>query len=124
MHETSPGLPLVRRPALSVVKLLPVDAGAADGTSLAKTKRADHVGFWFMDTVGGQFGATLDALNLFLIRQDQDLMGAAPTLFSGSLVEEWDGDYEREGGIYVVQDAPFPMTLLAVAPRIVTQDAG
>lgn len=111
-------------PVTSIVKLLPVDAGAADGTSLAKTKRADHVGFWFMDTVGGKFGATLDALNLFLVRQDQDPMDTAPQLFSGSLVEAWDGDYEREGSIYVVQDAPFPMTLLAVAPRVVTQDAG
>ena len=111
-------------PMTSVVKLLPLDAGAADGTALGKTKRIDHGTFWFMDTVGGQYGASLNSLNIFEVRSDQDPMDVAPALFNGPLNIEWDGDYDRDASMFVVQDAPFPMTLLAVGPRLVTQDAG
>ena len=109
-------------PMTSKMQTLPLEAGAADGTALAKTKRVNKVGVWFLDTVGGKYGQTESDLNLFLSRSDQDFMDAPPPMFTGQLSVLWDGDYDKEARMLIVQDQPFPMTVLAIAPQLVTQD--
>lgn len=109
-------------PMTSILRTLPIEAGAADGTALGKTKRINRVTFWFMDTVGGKYGKDLEHLNVLFARADQDSMDAPPPLFSGQRGVSWDGGYDFEAPICLVQDQPLPMTLLAYSPMVVTQD--
>lgn len=111
------GLPMASR-----LKTLPWEAGSADGTALGKTKRISRVSFWFMDTVGGRYGARLDRMNTIFARSDQDNMDAPPPLFSGQIGVSWDGGYDYEAPIWVEQTLPLPMTLIGIAPQLMTQD--
>jgi len=100
------------------------DAGAADGTAQGKTKRITDLVLRFWESLGGSIGEDADNLSNMVLRKTSDPMGSAPPLFTGDHDEEWDAEYDADAQIYIRQDQPLPMTILAVLPQIVTQDKG
>lgn len=98
------------------------EAGSADGSAQTKIRRNHRVGFRFLDTLGVQIGPTFNNMTQKVFRTSADPASVAPPLFTGDKIYEWEGDYDTEGNICFRQDQPEPMTLLAIAPRVFTQD--
>ena len=101
-----------------------IEAGAADGTAQGKTKRIHRVVFRFFETLGATVGPDKETTQPIIFRSTADDMGAAVPLFTGDKFVDWEGDYDREGRVYVAQHQPLPMTVLAIMPQLMTQDGG
>jgi hypothetical protein len=106
----------------SDLQMLRIEAGAADGTALGKTRRINRVGFLLHRTLGMKIGVDEDNLTSITFRTAADYMGHAPELFSGILSESFDADYDFENQIFVRQDQPLPGAILAIMPQMTTQD--
>lgn len=105
-------------------KMLRIDAGAADGTSIGKTRRTHQVGILLFQTLGLSWGTDFNSLDEIVFRKDMDSDSRPVPLFSGIEVNTIDADYDYENQICWEQDRPFPGTILAVFPQMVTQDRG
>lgn len=106
----------------SDIKLLRIEAGAADGTALGKTRRVNRLGLLLHRTLGLKIGTNFDSMDSVIFRSTSDQMGEAPPLFSGIISEQIDSDYDFENNICLRQNQPLPFTLLAVMPQLLTQD--
>ena len=106
------------------LQLLPIEAGAADGTSQGKTKRVHRMTFRFHNTMYARAGYSVDKLQLIIFRNVNDELGESYPLFSGDKALNWGGDYDTEGNIVIQSNRPMPMNILAVMPQLITQDRG
>ena len=107
-----------------VLSPMPIDAGAADGTSRGKVQRISKVGIKFLRSGGASYGRDSDgALDTLPMRSANDNMDEAPSLFTGTVVVSWPDGYEGEGEITIVQDKPLPCAVVAIMPHITTQDS-
>lgn len=103
----------------SKIKTLRFDAGAADGTAMSKTQRASQVGLLLdRQGVGLQIGRDFDHLT------DVEIPDEELPLLSGIKLEVFEDDYGRDNRICLQHSEPTPSTILAIMPRIVTQDGG
>lgn len=109
-------------PYTSTLKTQRINAGGADGTSQGKTKRITKVVIRFLRTLGGRAGYDENNLDEILFRTGSDPMDAAPPVFSGDKLIEWNGTYDFDGYMTIVQNQPLPMTVTAIMPQVVTQD--
>lgn len=106
----------------SDLKTMRPDVGAADGTAQGKVKRINSVTFRFWDTVGFQTSPDGTTYTDLIFREGGQNMDTAVPLFTGDKKIDWPMKYELAGQIYVRQAQPLPCNLLAIMPRIVTQD--
>lgn len=106
----------------SNLKMLRIDAGSADGTSIGKTRRIHRVAFMFHRTLGIMFGDSFDNLEEIIFRTSADKMGRATALYTGLKEQTIDMDYDTENQICVRQNTPLPGMILAIAPQMNTQD--
>lgn len=103
-----------------------LDAGAADGSAQTKTKRITDASFRVHLTLGGRAGpseTSTDAIPALNYRDPATPMGAPPPLYSGDALVDWPEGYGTAGRIYYTNDQPFPVTLVAVVPQVVTMEA-
>lgn len=105
-------------------KQLRLEAGAADGTALGKTRRTHRASFQLHRTLGLSVGKSFDDLKEITFRVASDPDGRAPGLFSGIKSIELDFDYDRENQICWRQSRPVPGMILAIAPQLHTEDRG
>lgn len=99
-----------------------IDAGAADGTSIGKTRRTNRLGLFLNRSLNLLVGTDFENMTRLFFRNANEAMGKAPSLFSGIIVETLDADYDFENKIAWRQDQPLPSTILAVMPSMTTQD--
>mgnify|MGYP003649588819 CR=1 FL=1 len=104
------------------IETLRPEAGSAEGTSQGKPKRIFEVIYRFHETLGAQFGSDLDDLDEILFRKATDVMDAVPPLFSGDKIEEFPGDWDTDGKQFIIQEQPYPLTLLSVISRMLVSD--
>lgn len=103
-------------------KCLRFDAGAMDGTAQGKIQRTHRTTFRFHETLGAQVGPTFETLRPINFRSAADLMGSPPPLFTGDKVVPWEGNYTTENYICWRFSDPLPGEILAVMPKLHTQD--
>lgn len=108
----------------SDAQLLRLEAGAADGTALGKTRRVHRAGFLLHRTLGLKLGLNFDELNEVTFRTSSDPLTRAPSLFTGIISETLQADYDFENQICWRQSQPLPGIVLAVMPQMVLQDRG
>lgn len=99
-----------------------IEAGAADGTALGKTRRLNRLGAFLHRTLGLKYGQNFDDMKSFDFQDGDDQLNQAAPLFSGIKSTEVDMDYDFENQICLMHDFPTPMTLLALMPQLHTQD--
>jgi hypothetical protein len=110
-------------PFAANMQTLRPDIGSQAGTAQGKVKRIDEVVFRFDNTLGLQVGPDEDSLDEITFTTAGDPMDQPPPLFTGDKPQEWDADYGEDALIYVRSAQPYPATLLAVIPRLETNDA-
>jgi hypothetical protein len=99
-----------------------LNAGAADGTAQGKTKRINRIVIRLLDTLGGEVGPTETETDEILFRSTGDAMDAGPPIFTGDKELAWRGGYEKDAFVWYVNEQPFPATVVAIMPSVVTQD--
>lgn len=109
-------------PYTSTLKTQRINAGGADGTSQGKTKRITKVVLRFLRTLGAKAGYDENNLDEIQFRSGSDPMDAAPPIFTGDKLIEWNGGYDFDGYVTIEQSQPLPMTVVAIMPQVVTQD--
>jgi hypothetical protein len=110
---------------LSELQTLALEAGAADGTAQGKIKRITNCTIRFYRSLGARTGpdtGSLDPVPELIFRDASAPMGAPNALFTGDSLVVWPGGYETAGRITIVPVGPFPCTVVAIYPQIVTQD--
>jgi hypothetical protein len=111
-------------PYRSLITPMPIEAGAADGTSQGKTKRISRCIIRFINSLGAKYGRSgisqLDSMPS--IADLQHLMDAPADLFTGDVVVSWPDGYTNEQLITVVQDDPLPCAVAGLFPQMNTQD--
>jgi hypothetical protein len=104
-------------------QMLRLDSGSADGTAIGKIRRTSRVGFILDNITDFGIGPNLDNITPVVFRVGDDPADTG-SLFSGIALEEIDCDYDFENKIAFQQDGCGPGTILAIMPRMDTQDAG
>ncbi|MCA9339376.1 MAG: hypothetical protein KDA17_00520 [Candidatus Saccharibacteria bacterium] len=106
----------------SDARMLRLNAGSADGTSIGKTQRTHRVGVMLHRSLGLKLGMGFDDLTTITFRTSADAMTRAPALFTGILSENVDGGYDFQNQLCIRQDQPLPSMILALMPQLHTQD--
>tara|TARA_B100000963_G_scaffold60956_3_gene48926 strand:+ start:221 stop:2509 length:2289 start_codon:yes stop_codon:yes gene_type:complete len=109
-------------PYTSTLQTMRIDAGGMQGTSQAKIKRINDVTVRLHKSVGVKVGSSESVTDLIPFRSSANAMDKPIALFSGDKEVEFDGGYETDGHIVVIQDQALPLTVLSIYPRITTFD--
>lgn len=107
---------------VSDVETMRLEAGSANGSAQGKIKRIHKIDIRFFETLGAKFGPNKDKLDTLSFRSTADNMDSAPPRFTGDKEESFNSGFETEGRIVIRQDQPLPMTILAIMPRVRTND--
>jgi hypothetical protein len=111
-------------PCPASIQPMPIEAGAADGTSQGKTKRLPKLVFRFDRTAAVKYGRDEDSqMDEVPMRSDADDMDQPPPLFTGDRLLSWPDGYQGDGKVTVLADKPMPATLVAIFPQITTEDS-
>ncbi len=106
-------------------KLLRLEAGARNGTSLGKNRRTHRVGVLLNRSQSLQMGKDFDHLDPIQFRtQGVDPDGYATPLFTGIESHTVEFDYDFDNQICFRVSNPMPCTILAIMPMLETQDRG
>ena len=76
----------------------------------------------FRDTLGAKVGPDADNLDEINFRSGSDPMDSSPPLFTGDKEIKFRGGWSKEGQVFIRQDQPLPLHLLAVVQQLVTND--
>jgi hypothetical protein len=107
----------------SVLQTMRAEPGARDGSGQTRRRSISNCFFRLYETLGGKVGPALDRLDpLPGALTGGSLIGAIPEQFTGDREVPWPATFDTDGYIYVVQDQPLPMTVVAIVPRMVVND--
>ena len=107
----------------SVLQTMRVEGGSAEGTGQGKVKRISKVVLRLFNTVGVKCGPSLTNLETVPFRTtSSDMDNPVSTLLAGDKTVEFTDDYNSDGFIFVKQDQPLPLSLLALYPTFVISD--
>lgn len=109
-------------PYTPTLQTLRIEAGAADGTAQGKIKHITQVIFRFLRTAAAWVGYDSDHMDEVPFTTTGDDMDDPPALYDGDKIVEWDAGHETDGYVRIEQREPYPMTVLAVMPRVTTED--
>ena len=101
-----------------------IEAGSANGTAQAKTKRFSKVRFRVYASTGGKYGVRSRTSDQFRLidRVPSDPLTAAQALQSDDYEVSWPAGHEKPGRLYFEQDVALPLNMLAIFPIINTMD--
>lgn len=106
----------------SDLKLLRLEAGAADGTSIGKIRRIHRLALLLERTLGIKIGKSYALADRYTFRNANDQASASVPLFSGIISSPVDFGYDMENQVHIRCDQPLPATILAIMPQMHTQD--
>lgn len=106
-HRIHIGLPYT-----SKVEPMKLNAGSTLGTGRSKKQRINAVSVTLLQTCKGQIGP--DDANLLPI----DVDAVEGVLVDQEYDVEFGGDWGRDAKVCVVQDDPYPMTVISLVPRL------
>lgn len=106
-------------PIDAVIKTLPIEFQMQDGSSISRKKRIGNLSVLFKNTRGGLYGLSEEKLDEIKWR-DTEAYGQPTKLYTGKKkivlpAAGWDETQQ----LIIKQDAPLPMTVLAIVPDIV-----
>lgn len=112
------GLPMV-----AVVAPMRIEGGGASGTSQGKVKKITSVVIRFHQTSSGSAGPSEDRLDPIVFRKPSDPMTAPVPPFTGDKRLDWEDPDSTDGYVVFQNDKPLQSTVVAMFPRLVTEEA-
>lgn len=117
VEKAQVGLPIIAQG-----QQLRLEAGSQAGTALGQIRRLNEVGMLLHRTLGLSVGMSFDKLDEITFRTSADESDGPPDLFSGVKIFTVDDSYSYEGQFCWEQTQPLPGTILAIMPRLVTNE--
>ena len=109
----------------SVFQTMKPAGGAPDGPSIGKIKRNIRATVRYIDSLGMEIGRDIDNLIEIDARPPSIPNDDPPPINSGDTDRmAFDGEWDREGRVMIVQSQPLPLTLCAVAMAMDVQPDG
>jgi len=112
---------IVGLPYVSTCETMNLEGGAEIGTAQGKTKRIYKCVVRFDRSVGLRFGPSSGPTEVLPFRSNTSLWDTAIQPFTGDKIFPWNGGYEIEGRLKFVQSDPLPFTIIAIMPRVETE---
>lgn len=109
-------------PIKTIVEPMNPIIGNPQLTSRGRKQKVSRATFSLFESMGGQYGTDQDHLYDMLYGTGSE--GLTPTMFTGSVTFDFDGDWGDEDTISIVHEEPFPFCLRSVTPRIGIAEAG
>jgi hypothetical protein len=103
-------------PYTYTVQPMKLEPGMQGGTSRGKSKRIPNMSVAFYESYGAKWGPDEDNLSAVPFGT-----GIQPALFTGDKETDFDMDYETGASAVIQGQSPFPMTILSIAPSMVTE---
>lgn len=103
-------------------KSLKITAGATAGTTIGKKTRMNELVLVLQDATNLKVGPSTDNLKDVEFRVVSDPMDTAVPSFTGEVIVPFGGEYKSDPRFVLESEEPGPFKLLAVAPRVVTND--
>lgn len=105
-----------------IIKPVRPEAGSQIGTSQGAIKRIHRATFRFYRTMHAKVGRDAANLESIEFRTGSQPMGESAELFTGDKSLPVHCDYDRDGYLYVTQDAPLPFALMSIIAEGDTYD--
>ena len=102
----------------SILQTMRVELQAEDGTAQGKIKRIHDVTIRLFESLGVEIGGSLNSMERIPFRDSAMPMTQSVKLFTGDKDAEFRGDYDKNGFVFVRQNLPLPLTVLAIYPRL------
>ena len=109
-------------PFTSITAPVRVEAGSQVGTAQAAIKRIHKLTLRLFKTLSAKFGPWMSQLETVTFRTGETPMNKSAELFTGDMVLDFDGDYDRDGYVVIVQDQPLPFAIAAIIAEGMTDD--
>ena len=101
------------------IRTLPIEFQGQDGNYISRKKRVGNLGILFKNSRGGLYGLKENKLDEIKWRTSEN-WGRPTQLFTGKKkIVLPAATWEETVQLIIKQDAPLPMTVLAVVPEIV-----
>lgn len=107
----------------SLFQMMPIDSGSPQGTSQGKVKRLDKLVVRLLNSLGMKIGEDLNKLENISFRGNSDPMDSSPPLFTGDKERKISGTYDRDVKLFIQQDQPYPLNIIAIMPHLVTNSS-
>ncbi len=102
-------------PYTAEIETLDLEFPLADGTMQTRRRKMAKVTVRFRDTQGGRLGDSSDSKTYPFTPDRSEDDTHAP--FTGDK-EMSGGSWNKDGRVYIIQDQPLPMTVLAIIPEM------
>lgn len=102
----------------STIETQRFSANVADGTVQGRKKRIVELVVRVKDTAIFEVGRDGSNLDTKYNPEREIIMGSPYPLFTGDIRTGYDGLYDREGRLLVVQDKPMPLTVISIYPEV------
>ena len=100
-------------PYTSILQTMRLEAGHESGTAQGKLKKISKAIARFYETVGCNIGTTTSQ-DAVTFRSTGDSTDEAIDLYTGDKEIQFPGSFDEDAYVYVTQDQPLPMNLLAL----------
>ena len=104
------------------IRTLPLEGGVQTQTSQTAFKRVDRLGVRLFRTIGMKAGEELDKLETIIFRPPGLALNQPIPLFTGDKIFELPQSPGERAQYYIVQDLPYPMTVVGLVERGVAYD--
>ena len=104
-------------PFTTIIEPMRLDVDSIVGITQGQTKRIAELNLRLLNTLGCKVGDSFAGARTLSFRDTGMPMDASPPLFTGDKQYEFDGDFDYDVPIFIVQDQPLPLTLLAIVIR-------
>ena len=105
-------------PYRSIICPVRTEMKVMGGTIQGRRQRVVTVGMRMYKSYGGTIGEEFTKLEVMPFNFMPPTMGAGLDMFTGDYRAQFPGSYNRTSKIYIVQDMPLPMNIMALMPRI------
>lgn len=97
------------------------DAALANGTPQGKKKRIVKMNVRVYESGIFKYGKDESTTFKASAKATGFIAGAIPDLTTGDIEVQYDGEYDKNGQLMIIQDTPVPTTILAIIPEVAIQ---
>lgn len=105
-----------------IIKSVDIEAGGTIGPAQGKLRNIAKCSVQFRDTVSGKVGSDMYNMEEINFRDSQAIMNRPAELFSGEKMVHFEGNWDREKHIFVIQDKAQPCTVMMLNPYVSTSN--
>jgi len=110
---------VVGLPSEAVLETMPLEGGSGNGTGQGKIKRAHYCVIRVLRSLGWKAGPDDDHLEDGQGRDPLDVMGSAPSPYTGDVEIEWAADYSKRSTVVVKKVLPMSVVVVAAMPQLI-----